>query len=70
MKGNNGKVGSVLVIGGGIAGIQASLDLANSGFKVYLVENSSTIGDTMAQSLIKHFQPMTMLCALWHIIIN
>jgi len=40
---------SVLVIGGGIAGIQASLDLANMGFKVYLVENSSSIGGRMAQ---------------------
>ena len=32
------KIGAVLVQGGGIAGVQASLDLANSGFKVYLVE--------------------------------
>jgi len=40
---------SVLVIGGGIAGIQASLDLANMGFKVYLVEKSPTIGGRMAQ---------------------
>ncbi len=40
---------SVLVLGGGIAGIQASLDLANSGFKVYLVEKSSSIGGRMAQ---------------------
>jgi heterodisulfide reductase subunit A len=35
---------SVLVIGGGIAGIQASLDIANSGFEVYLVEKSPTLG--------------------------
>jgi len=42
-------VGSVLVIGGGIGGIQASLDLAESGFKVYLVDKSSTIGGVMAQ---------------------
>jgi len=42
-------VGSVLVVGGGIAGIQASLDLADSGFKVYLVESSPSIGGTMAQ---------------------
>jgi heterodisulfide reductase subunit A len=42
------KVGAVLVIGGGIAGIQASLDLANSGQKVYLVERSPTIGGRMA----------------------
>ncbi|MBA3027964.1 MAG: FAD-dependent oxidoreductase [Desulfobacteraceae bacterium] len=41
--------GSVLVAGGGIAGIQAALDLANSGFYVYLVERQSAIGGTMAQ---------------------
>jgi len=48
---SNGKNGhnSVLVIGGGIAGIQASLDLANMGFKVYLVEKSPSIGGRMAQ---------------------
>jgi len=39
----------VLVIGGGIAGIQAALDLANSQFKVYLVERSPIIGGRMAQ---------------------
>ena len=43
------KVGSVMVIGGGIAGIQASLDLADSGYKVYLLEESPAIGGTMAQ---------------------
>ena len=43
------KTGSVLVVGGGIAGMQASLDLANSGFKVYLVEHKSAIGGKMAQ---------------------
>ena len=43
------KVGAVLVIGGGIAGMQASLDLADSGFKVYLMDNSSTIGGAMSQ---------------------
>ena len=42
------KIGAVLVQGGGIAGVQASLDLANSGFKVYLVENSAAIGGMMA----------------------
>lgn len=41
--------GSALVIGGGIGGIQASLDLAAAGYKVYLVEKSPTIGGTMAQ---------------------
>jgi len=40
---------SVLVIGGGIAGIQASLDIARSGFEVYLVEKSPTLGGHLAQ---------------------
>jgi heterodisulfide reductase subunit A len=43
------KVGSVLVIGAGIAGIQASLDLADSGFKVYLLDKEPTIGGVMTQ---------------------
>jgi len=43
------KVGAVLVVGGGVAGIQASLDLADSGFKVYLVDQGSSIGGVMAQ---------------------
>jgi heterodisulfide reductase subunit A-like polyferredoxin len=43
------KHGSVLVIGGGIAGIQSSLDLADSGFKVYLVDRGLSIGGTMTQ---------------------
>ena len=42
-------VGAVMVVGGGIAGMQASLDLAESGFKVYLVESKSAIGGHMAQ---------------------
>ncbi len=42
-------VGSVLVAGGGIAGMQAALDVANSGYYVYLVEKSSSIGGTMSQ---------------------
>lgn len=41
--------GAVMVVGGGIAGIQASLDLADAGFKVYLVETKSAIGGHMAQ---------------------
>jgi heterodisulfide reductase subunit A2 len=45
----NGKVGSVMVVGGGIAGMQASLDLANSGFYVHLVEAKPAIGGAMAQ---------------------
>ncbi len=43
------KVGAVMVVGGGIAGMQSALDLANSGFKVYLVEKTSSIGGRMAQ---------------------
>jgi len=48
---SNGKdpIGAVLVVGGGIAGMQASLDLADQGFKVYLVETESAIGGKMAQ---------------------
>ncbi len=42
-------IGAVMVVGGGIAGIQASLDLAEAGFKVYLVESKSAIGGHMAQ---------------------
>src|SRR5512138_2219114 len=42
------KTGAVLVQGGGIAGIQAALDLANAGFKVYLVERDAAIGGMMA----------------------
>jgi heterodisulfide reductase subunit A len=47
---NKGKpVGAVLVVGGGIAGMQASLDLAESGFRVHLLDVSPCIGGTMAQ---------------------
>jgi heterodisulfide reductase subunit A2 len=42
-------VGAVLVVGGGIAGIQAALDMANSGYYVYMVEKSPAIGGVMAQ---------------------
>ena len=41
--------GSVMVVGSGIAGMQAALDLADSGFYVYLVEKSASIGGVMAQ---------------------
>ena len=44
-----GEVGAVMVLGAGIAGIQAALDLANSGFKVYLVDKAPAIGGKMAQ---------------------
>jgi heterodisulfide reductase subunit A len=42
-------IGSVMVVGGGIAGMQSALDLANSGYYVYLVEKSSAIGGLMSQ---------------------
>ncbi len=45
----DGNFGDVMVVGGGISGIQASLDLANTGFKVYLVEKAPSIGGHMAQ---------------------
>ncbi len=41
--------GDVLVVGGGISGIQAALDLATAGYRVYLVEKAPTIGGKMAQ---------------------
>ena len=42
-------VGSVMVVGGGIAGMQAALDLADSGYLVYLLEKSPAIGGAMAR---------------------
>mgnify|MGYP006278985343 CR=1 FL=1 len=42
-------VGAVMVAGGGIAGMQAALDLANSGYAVYLLERNSAIGGIMSQ---------------------
>ena len=42
-------IGSVMVAGGGIAGMQAALDLADSGYRVYLVEGSSAIGGVMSE---------------------
>ena len=45
----NDLVGSVMVVGGGIAGMQSALDLANSGYYVYLLEKSSAIGGLMSQ---------------------
>jgi len=41
--------GDVMVVGGGISGIQAALDLADTGFKVYLVDKAPSIGGHMAQ---------------------
>jgi NADH:ubiquinone oxidoreductase subunit E len=45
---NKEKIGSVLVVGGGIGGMQSALDLAEAGFKVYLADSSPAIGGTMA----------------------
>ncbi|UCF10825.1 MAG: FAD-dependent oxidoreductase, partial [Candidatus Bipolaricaulota bacterium] len=45
----NGTVGAALVVGAGIGGMQAALDLANSGFKVFLLERQPAIGGAMAQ---------------------
>jgi len=42
-------IGSVMVLGSGIAGMQSALDLANSGYYVYLLERSSAIGGLMSQ---------------------
>ena len=51
ISGNIGRsdFGDVLVVGGGVSGIQASLDLATAGFKVYLIEKGPSIGGHMAQ---------------------
>jgi len=46
---NTEKIGSITIIGSGIAGIQAALDIANSGFKVHLVEEKPNVGGVMAQ---------------------
>ena len=45
----NKKIGAALVVGGGIGGMQAALDLAESGIKVYLVDSQPSIGGVMAQ---------------------
>ena len=46
---NNDVIGATMVVGSGISGIQAALDLADAGFKVYLLEKSASIGGVMAQ---------------------
>jgi heterodisulfide reductase subunit A len=46
---NHNVIGTVMVVGGGIAGIQASLDLVDLGYYVYLVEKAASIGGVMAQ---------------------
>ncbi len=43
------KIGSVMIVGGGVTGMQAALDLADSGYYVYLVEKTGAIGGAMAQ---------------------
>ena len=45
----NNKIGSVMAVGGGIAGMQSALDLADAGYYVYLVEKGPSIGGVMAQ---------------------
>lgn len=61
MSSDNEKIGAVMVVGGGIAGMQASLDLAEQGYLVYLVENRPAIGGAMSQ-LDKTFP--TLDCAM------
>ena len=46
---NTEKIGSITIVGSGIAGIQTALDIANSGFKVHLVEEKPNVGGVMAQ---------------------
>ena len=43
------KQGSAMIVGGGVGGIQAALDLAESGYYVYLVEEAPVVGGVMAQ---------------------
>ena len=59
--GSSEAIGAILVIGGGISGIQSALDLASTGYKVYLVEKAPMIGGKMAR-LDKTFP--TMDCSL------
>jgi heterodisulfide reductase subunit A2 len=46
---NSGKIGAVMVVGAGIAGMQAALDLADTGYFVHLVDRSPSVGGLMAQ---------------------
>jgi heterodisulfide reductase subunit A len=48
-KDNDRNIGAVMVVGAGIAGMQASLDLADGGYYVYLVDQSPTVGGLMSQ---------------------
>ena len=56
------KSGSVLIVGGGIGGMQAALDLADSGFKVHMVQRDTSVGGTMVM-LDKTFPTATAPCA-------
>jgi heterodisulfide reductase subunit A-like polyferredoxin len=49
MSGDKDLIGSVMVVGGGIVGMQSAIDLANSGYYVYLLEKSAAIGGLMSQ---------------------
>ena len=46
---SKGLSGSIMIVGGGIAGMQSALDLANSGYYVHLLERSSAIGGIMSE---------------------
>ncbi len=46
---DNNRIGSVMIVGGGVTGMQSALDLADSGYFVYLIEKSGAIGGAMAQ---------------------
>ena len=48
-KSSERKVGAALIVGGGIGGMQAALDLAECGIKVYIAENKPAIGEVMSQ---------------------
>ena len=60
------KTGAVMVVGGGITGMQAALDLANAGYYVYLVEKSGSIGGIMSQldgiSMTSRWKLSLLLC--------
>ena len=59
--------GSVLVIGGGIAGIQTSLDLTELGFKVYLVEKSPSIGGSSSASRLEAGHALLQVFVIIHV---
>ena len=42
-------IGAALIVGGGITGMQAALDIADAGYYVYLIERSASIGGVMSQ---------------------